>query len=445
MLNLSKSSQVKTEANAQEAVHCKLPAGIHRWLHTLLSSLPFKLRINFWNQDSYVFGAEIRETLPQLSLHIGHPGVLRSLILSQDPLVLIDGYLHGLINIEGNLEALIPLIQTHPHIVIKPLQSLQLWVEAYTLPHLPFDLKAMPLKDGQKIHSRDRDKAAIQHHYDLGNLFYQQWLDPLMVYSCAHFEHPEMSLGTAQAAKLDLICRKLKLSPGETLLDIGCGWGALLRWAVQHYGVRGYGITLSQEQLVYNEQQIAQEHLANQLTVELLDYRDLPQQPTFDKIVSVGMVEHVGIKNYPTYFQAALQALKPGGLFLNHGISSSDICNGSSVGERFINRFIFPNGELAQLSTMLSVAEQTGWEIVDVDAWRPHYALTLRHWAENFEQAFDQVASMLGERKARLWHLYLIGCALAFENDYERVYQTLLRSKTDKTWNLPLSRMGWLS
>ena len=264
------------------------------------------------------------------------------------------------------------------------------------------------------------------------------------VYSCAHFDNDSMDLATAQERKLDLICQKLRLQPGETLLDVGCGWGALLRWAVEHYGVKGYGITLSAEQLAFNQAQIQTLGWGDRLQVELRDYRDLPQQPTFDKAVSIGMVEHVGLKNYATYFNQIMASLQPGGLFLNHGITASREWRGRSLGERFINRYIFPNGELVRLSTTLVAMENAGWEIADVDAWRPHYAKTLRHWAHNLEQALDQVIELVGERQARLWWVYLLGSAMAFENNDMGIYQVLLRRQCDRTWDLPLSRSGWV-
>jgi cyclopropane-fatty-acyl-phospholipid synthase len=300
------------------------------------------------------------------------------------------------------------------------------------------------LRNRLKFRTRDRDRVAVQHHYDTGNAFYKLWLDPQMVYSCAYFEHPQMSLEEAQAAKLDRICRKLKLSSGETLLDIGCGWGALMHWAVARYGVKAHGITLSEEQLVYNQQRIAEAGLEDSITVEVLDYRDLPAEPRFNKIVSVGMVEHVGLQNYPAYFQHALAALKPGGLFLNHGIASGDVWNQSSIGEQFIDRYIFPDSQLTPVSTQLAVAEANGWEIVDVDGWRLHYAKTLRCWVENFTAAFDQISEKIGERQAHLWRIYLIGCALSFENNYMGIYQTLLRRKADQAWDLPMTRSEWL-
>jgi len=229
------------------------------------------------------------------------------------------------------------------------------------------------------------------------------------------------------------------------LLDIGCGWGAMLRWAAKNYGIKGYGITLSEKQVAYNQKRIKEEGLEEQLDVKLLDYRDLPNTPTFDKIVSIGMIEHVGLKQYPPYFQKAYQCLKPGGLFLNHGITATDQWNGSSVGERFINRYIFPDGELIQLTLMLREAEKARWEVVDVDNWRPHYALTLRRWADNLAQAKTDAVQLIGERLYNLWQLYLIGCAIGFENNQMGIYQTLLRRKADKQWDLPLIRQGWLN
>jgi cyclopropane-fatty-acyl-phospholipid synthase len=278
----------------------------------------------------------------------------------------------------------------------------------------------------------------------LGNDFYQLWLDPHWVYTCAHYEQPDMSLADAQEAKLDLICRKLRLQPGETLLDVGCGWGSLLRWAAKHYGVKGYGITLSEEQVRLNQKFIAEEGLGDRLQVELRHYCELPAQPTFDKIVAIGIIEHVGQKNYPLFFNRMMSLLKPGGLFLNHGITATREGHGKTLGERFINRYFFPNGDLVRISTILTAMEDAGLEIVDLDAWRPHYAKTLRHWAEQFDCAIDQIVSFIDDRHILLWHLYFMGCALGFENNAMGLYQVLARRQCDRHWNLPLTRDGWL-
>ncbi|MBD1891250.1 class I SAM-dependent methyltransferase [Coleofasciculus sp. FACHB-SPT9] len=423
--------------------YSSVPTGIRDILSERFSLLPLKFCIDCWGTDKIMTNETFDDSLPQLTLQIHHPGVIRTLILSQDPLVLAEAYLRGFLDFTGNIDDLM-LLEALSFSQCDRSKAIKAWMEALSLPQLPL---SQPEKSPwQKLiaHSRDRDLAVVQYHYDVGNDFYRLWLDPLLVYSCAYFEHPQMSLQEAQQAKLDLICRKLQLKPDEYLLDIGCGWGALLRWAVTHYGVKGYGITLSKEQLAFNQQAIAKEGLDTQLKVELLDYRNLPQTPTFDKIVSVGMVEHVGIKNYPIYFQSAFSTLKPEGLFLNHGITASEKWDGSSLNERFVQRYIFPDGELSRLSDSLAVAEERGWEIVDVDAWRMHYAKTMRCWAANLDAVMEKAIALSSERKVRLWRLYLIGFALAFEQNHMGLYQVLLRRRADKAWKLPFTRKDWL-
>ncbi|ASC74193.1 Sarcosine/dimethylglycine N-methyltransferase [Halomicronema hongdechloris C2206] len=421
-----------------------VPTGIRDAVQDIFASinLPLRYCINFWDTDQLQVSGAKTDAAPSLTLQFRHPGVLRAILLKRDPLVLADAYLNGFFEISGKLEALILLFRQMSRFQLQPARQLRTWLEALTLPPLPET--SSPETSPSSAPPSETDRQAIQHHYDVGNAFYRLWLDSHLVYSCAHFEHPEMSLDEAQMAKLDLICRKLRLQPGETLLDVGCGWGALLRWAVTHYGVQGYGITLSDEQLAFNRQQIEAQGLGERLQIELRDYRDLPQAPTFDKAVSVGMIEHVGKKNYPIYFDRIRASLKPGGLFLNHGITATREWDGSSIGERFINRYIFPNGELTRLSTTLTAAEDNGWEVVDVDGWRPHYAKTLRHWAANLERVLERATDLVGDRETLFWRIYLIGSALAFENNDMGIYQALLRPQTDPEWTLPLTRNGWL-
>jgi cyclopropane-fatty-acyl-phospholipid synthase len=423
-----------------------LPEAIRNCLKQILAIVPLRICLNFWDRDRITnFGSwPTAKASADLTFTIHHPGVVRSLFLNRDVMVIPDSYLTGLIDVEGSLEQLLPVVQRCSAPVLSFWQLVQTAIAAFCLPPLPGTVSIQTPWKWLKAHTRDRDKLTVQHHYDLGNDFYRIWLDPHMVYSCAYFVHEQMSINKAQEAKLDLICRKLKLSPGETLLDIGCGWGALLRWAVEHYGVNGYGITLSQEQLEYNQKINSEYGLSDRIQVDFLDYRELPSAPTFDKIVSVGMVEHVGYANYGTYFQRILNCLKPGGLFLNHCITAACQWNGSSLGEKFINRYIFPDGELVMLSKMLEVAERAGWEIVDVDAWRWHYMMTLQAWVNNLDAAAGQITARLGERKFQIWRLYLLGCARAFENNYQGIYQTVLRRQEDTAWNLPLTRQHWL-
>lgn len=422
----------------------RLPRAVRDWLGAALQSFPSRVRIDCWGAESLWFGGTEAGSTESLTLYVHHPGVVRALLLGRDPLVLAEAHLQGYFDFSGPADGLVALGRSLAASGLQRRQSLRAWLQALTLPRSPIALHARWPWQKLGTHTKARDRAAIQHHYDVGNDFYSLWLDPLQVYSCAHFDSPHTSLAEAQQRKLDLSCQKLKLQPGETLLDIGCGWGALLRWAAERYGVRGYGITLSQQQVDYNQHRIRTEGWGDRVQVELRDYRDLPQVPTFDKIVSVGMVEHVGFAQYPAYFRSALAVLKPGGLFLNHGITAAEDWNGSSVGERFINRYIFPNGELVKLSRMLLAAENAGWEVVDVDGWRPHYAKTLRHWAANLEAAADCASALIGERRVKLWQLYLLGSAMGFEANQMGIYQTLLRRKGDTNWNLPLARSGWL-
>ncbi|MBL1177003.1 class I SAM-dependent methyltransferase [Pantanalinema sp. GBBB05] len=421
-----------------------VPVGIHTLIHEGLvqARLPFTCCINLWNQDRIQVIGTTDSSL-SLVLQIQHPGIIRAVLLQRDLLVFVDTYLNGLFDFSGSLDSLILLFRHLASIQISANQQLRAWLEAWTLPALPSG-ELVTAQPYQVARSPKHDRASIQYHYDVGNDFYQHWLDPQLVYTCAHYDSADMSLAEAQTAKLDLICRKLRLQPGETLLDAGCGWGALLRWAVKHYGVTGYGITLSAEQVAFNHQQIEAEGMGDRLQVELRDYRELPQQPTFDKAVAIGIIEHIGRKNYPVYFNHIMSVLKPGGLFLNHGINATRDGHGNTIGERFINRYIFPNGELVRLSTTVTAMEDAGWEIVDVDAWRPHYAMTLRHWIANFDQAIAELAGLIGDRQVQLWRLYLIGSALAFEHNHTGLYQILLRKQSDRHWNLPLTRPGWL-
>ncbi|PSN10862.1 cyclopropane-fatty-acyl-phospholipid synthase [filamentous cyanobacterium CCP5] len=425
-------------------ISTSVPAGIHHWVRTLLAAiqLPLNYQLQFWD-TSQLHSEDVKSEYPPLKVTVHHPGVVRSLILQRDPLVLADAYLNGYLDIDGDVEVLVTLFRNLPSLQLSWQQKSRLWLEALSLPSLPL-AKAADARERQVAAGPDRDREAIQHHYDVGNDFYRLWLDPHLVYTCAHYESPEMPLAEAQTAKLDLICRKLQLQPGETLIDVGCGWGALLRWAVKHYGVTGYGITLSAEQVAFNQKLIDEEGLGDRLRVELRHYCDLPPQAQYDKLVAIGIIEHVGRKNYPLYFQRMLSLLKPGGLFLNHGITATHEANGQTIGERFINRYFFPNGDLVRLSTILTAMENCGWEIADVDAWRPHYAMTLRHWDENFCRAFDQVSGLIGDRRTLFWRLYFIGCALAFEQNAMGLYQVLLRRQQDLPWNLPLTRQNWV-
>jgi cyclopropane-fatty-acyl-phospholipid synthase len=280
--------------------------------------------------------------------------------------------------------------------------------------------------------ARRRDAEAIAHHYDVSNDFYALFLDPLMVYTCAYYRDPDGTLAQAQADKLDLVCRKLRLRPGERLLDIGCGWGSLALWAARHYGAKAHGVTLSRAQAEYAAERIRREGLEDRCVVEYRDVRDLPTTARYDKIAAVGVIEHVGIANYPAFFSQVRGMLEDGGLYLNHGITHEFHWRPTSQTE-FLYRYVFPNGDLAGLTETLTEMERARWEILDVEGLRLHYARTCRHWVERLRARAEEARALVGERVYRTWLLYLTCSVVAFEAGSIGLYQVLLRKHGDRT------------
>ena len=284
-------------------------------------------------------------------------------------------------------------------------------------------------------HSSERDAAQIQFHYDVSDDFYALWLDPRRVYSCAYYRDEALTLAQAQEAKLDLICRKLALQPGERFLDIGAGWGALMLWAAEHYGVDATGITLSKNQHAHVQQVIKARGLEGRVRMELLDYRNMDTSRTFDKIASVGMFEHVGHANMPGYFNKVCSLLKPGGLVLNHGITAGGPDHdqlGAGMGD-FIEKYIFPGGELLHVSQVLRDMAHGGLEMVDTENLRPHYARTLWAWSDALEAQLDAAQRVLASTSnaarsgkiLRAYRLYLAGSAMSFEQGWISLHQIL--------------------
>lgn len=279
----------------------------------------------------------------------------------------------------------------------------------------------------RESHDKATDAEAIHYHYDLSNDFYRLWLDPEMVYSCAYYETGTEDLATAQLAKLRHLCRKLRLQPGEKLLDVGCGWGGLARLAAREFDVQVHGITLSEEQLKLGRERVEAEGLEGKVTLELLDYRDLPRDGRYDKVVSVGMFEHVGHANLGLYFQHLYDAVRPGGLVMNHGITSSNT-DGRPVGRGagdLIDRYVFPHGELPHLSLAVARMSEAGLEVVDVEGLRLHYARTLDFWSANPEAKLAEAAKLVPEQALRIWRLYLAGCAYGFKKGWINLHQIL--------------------
>jgi cyclopropane-fatty-acyl-phospholipid synthase len=284
-------------------------------------------------------------------------------------------------------------------------------------------------------HSPHKDAQQVQFHYDVSDDFYALWLDPRRVYSCAYYRDLEMSLAQAQEAKLDHICRKLMLKPGERFLDIGAGWGGLLMWAAENYGVTARGITLSKNQHAYVQRLIQDKGLQGRVTMDLRDYRELSETEGYDKIASVGMFEHVGEANMPAYFGKIRRLLRPGGMVMNHGITSSSIHPGqmgAGMGE-FIEKYIFPGGELLHVSHVVREMAAAGLEMVDTENLRPHYARTLWAWSDSLESRLDEAQRVLAttcrrdeaQKVLRAYRLYLAGCAMIFEQGWIGLHQIL--------------------
>jgi cyclopropane-fatty-acyl-phospholipid synthase len=292
-------------------------------------------------------------------------------------------------------------------------------------------------------HSKFFDSKAIRYHYDLNDNFFGLWLDARRVYSCAYYRLPDDTLERAQEQKLDHICRKLQLKPGERFLDIGCGWGALVMWAAEHYQVRATGITLSQNQYDYARAQVRARGLEHLCEVRLVDYRDVAESEPFDKIASVGMFEHVGRKNLGAYFGKIARLLRPGGLVLNHGITLNSVDQdelGSGIGA-FIDEYVFPGGELSHISRVVGEMSTQGLESWDVESLRPHYARTLWHWVGRLEANREAALASVGEKAYRIWRIYMAGSAHAFERGWMSVYQVLAgKPSADGRLSLPLSR-----
>ncbi|MFF9481346.1 class I SAM-dependent methyltransferase [Streptomyces sp. NPDC014733] len=294
------------------------------------------------------------------------------------------------------------------------------------------------------LHTLLRDKEAISHHYDVGNDFYALVLGPSMVYSCAYWESPDATLEDAQRDKLDLICRKLGLTEGQRLLDVGCGWGSMVLHAAREYGVRAVGITLSEEQATYARKRIAEAGLADRVEIRVQDYREIHDEP-FDAISSIGMAEHVGRARYAEYASALYALLKPGGRLLNHQIARRPLADEDTYHvDEFIDRYVFPDGELSPVGRTAGALEDAGFEVRDVEVLREHYALTLRQWVANLEARWKEAVRLTTPGRARVWRLYMAASALSFERNRIGVNQVLaVRTPESGASGLPLRPRRW--
>jgi cyclopropane-fatty-acyl-phospholipid synthase len=291
--------------------------------------------------------------------------------------------------------------------------------------------------------SERENKANIQYHYDVSNAFYTLFLDPEMVYSCAYFTDWTNDIARAQRDKLEMICRKLRLKPGERFLDIGCGWGALVCHAAKNYGVKAHGVTLSQTQFDFALEKVKRLGLEDRVTLELRDYRTLAEQ--FDKIASIGMFEHVGIDNHPAYFKSVKKLLASDGIYLHHAITrpakrDDKVFRRKRPEYVAVTRYIFPGGELDHIGMSAGNLERFGFEVHDIEGWREHYARTCRLWHDRLRANYDAAIREVGEPKTRLWLVYLAGCSLGFERGTLNIFQTVASKRKRGPSGLPPTR-----
>ncbi|HET7411358.1 MAG TPA: cyclopropane-fatty-acyl-phospholipid synthase family protein [Pararhizobium sp.] len=381
-------------------------------IKSLGSSDAVPLRLVFWDGEIFDFAPD-----PTVALTIHSRSVLKSFLTGQIDR-LGDAYVNGEITVDGDVHDILD-------VGIRLAEHFGRFSKFATL--------AKPLGALRFRHSKGNDATAIQHHYDVPKEFYRPWLDRTMTYSCGYFPTGTEDIHAAQQAKIDHICRKLRLSPDDRLIDIGCGWGGLITHAAKAYGVRGVGVTNSPAQQEHSRGLIEAAGLSDRIEIRLQDYRDIPESEQFDKVVSVGMYEHVGIENLPTYFATVARLLRPGGTLLNHGIITTDAegrPQGPPGGE-FINRHVFPGGELSNLSRTLQEVARSGLEAVDVEDLRPHYARTLLNWVRRFEGHREEVTAAGGIERYRVWRIYLAGMAHAFDQGWLSIAQVIAYKKRD--------------
>jgi cyclopropane-fatty-acyl-phospholipid synthase len=379
----------------------------------------------------------------RFTMVIRHPGAIRIMFSSPSDRSLGQAYVYDDFDIEGDLSCAFPMAEHLSRLSLSVADRVRL---ASLLLRLPSVNTPQPGRQAAKlkgaVHSIERDRDAVTYHYNTSNDFFALYLDKRMVYSSAYFASPDEDLDTAQERKLDYICRKLRLKKGERLLDIGCGWGGLIIHAAEKYGVSALGITLSEPQAKLANERIRQAGLADRCKVEVQDYRQVNGSGAFDKLASIGMVEHVGEQKLPEYFGQAWRLLRPGGVFLNHGIAYRHDQSGD-LSRSFSHAYVFPDGDPAPIDVCTRLAEDAGFELRDLESLREHYMLTLRHWVRRLESHHDEAVRATNEATYRVWRLFMSASARAFETGAYNIYQSLLVKPDRGRSGLPLTRADW--
>lgn len=383
-------------------------------------------------------GSRLGPDDPPATLVIRSPNVFDRLLTAPGELGLGRAYVAGELDVEGNIYAALSELRDRLPTVRMGARA---WarIASFALRdgvHLP----PVPAEEARlrgRRHSKARDAAAIAHHYDVSNAFYRLVLGPSMTYSCAVWPHTDATLENAQAEKYDLVCRKLDLRPGMRLLDVGCGWGGMAIHAAERYGVGAVAVTISRRQAEWATKAVAEAGLADRVEIRLQDYRDVADGP-YDAISSIGMFEHVGLSHLQTYFERLLGLLPPGGRLLNHGIARPSSRRARFARRSFIDRYVFPDGELHEVGAVVATLQRAGLEVRHVEGLREHYALTLRAWVRNLEASWEEAVREVGQARARIWRLYMAASALNFEAGRTQVHQVLAVRAPDGQARFPL-------
>jgi cyclopropane-fatty-acyl-phospholipid synthase len=419
-------------------------------VRALLTDIHAKLKLDFgvrlWDSSLVPAG------WPQqaMAISVADEGVIASLVRAPKLTTLANLWAAKRIDLVNG--TIFDLVKARPNVrtrelikqVDKGLALKTAWNFLFTPRGGPWPLETIG-KDKESDGSATENKQNIAYHYDVSNAFYQLWLDKEMVYTCAYFHDWSDDLDTVQRQKLDMVCRKLRLKPGDYMLDLGCGWGALSCYAAQHYGVRAYGVTLSEQQVAYANEKIKRLGLEDRVIIELKDYALVEGHERFDKIAAIGMLEHVGIANFPTYFNTAHRLLKRGGLFLHHAITRPGKSHAARTGRKrpefeILTRYIFPGGELDYIGRTVTNLERHGFEVHDVEGWREHYQRTCKFWHDRLLSHYDAACKEAGEVNTRIWLVYLAACSITFERNNCGLYQTLSSKRVKGPVGLPPTR-----
>jgi cyclopropane-fatty-acyl-phospholipid synthase len=376
------------------------------------------------------------------ALVVHSPDAIRRIVTAPGELGFARAYVAGDVDIQGDIFEVLGLRDRLPEVKLTPRQILQLLrgMSIADLRPLPPPPEEIRLRGSR--HSKERDAAAIAAHYDVGNDFYRLVLGPTMTYSCAVFEQEDTTLDEAQAAKYELICRKLGLEPGMRLLDVGCGWGGMVIHAARHHGVRAVGVTLSRAQQELASKRVSEAGLSDLVEIRLQDYREVTDGP-YDAISSIGMFEHVGEARTAEYFTNLHRLLRPQGRLLNHAIARRPSKGRAAVHPRgFIHRYVFPDGELLEVGSAVSAMQRAGFEVRHEENLREHYARTLRQWVANLEHRWDEAVGLTSEARARIWRLYMAGSAVLFDAGEIQIHQVLATRSDGGRSGMP-RRPGW--